>query len=107
MVQPGGKPLSPPVRQEAKDYPKAANGEPPFVSGTNSQSQPIRCEGDDCFSYGLNPKVASVFQEGVDLPCPTPVPQHAPFNYKQCLDYKYSQTLDGKTVDGHIIIVKP
>jgi hypothetical protein len=92
---------------DPKDYPTAVHGEPPFVNGANSTTQTVPCTGADCFSYGLNDKVTALFKSGAVLPCPTPVPNNGPLDYKQCIDYKYSQTLDGDTVDGHIIIVKP
>ena len=57
---------------DPKDYPTSVNGEPPFVEGTNSQTQTVRCAGGDCFSYGLNDKVAALFKPGAVLPCPRP-----------------------------------
>jgi hypothetical protein len=100
-----GHPLA--IDFDAKDYPTPVKGEPPFVSGTPGKPQSMRCDGDTCFSYGLNPKVAAVFSTPGPLPCPTPMPNHPSLEGKQCLDFKYSQTLDKTTVDGHIIIVSP
>ncbi len=94
---------------EEKNYPAKANDEPPFESGQKGKSQQISCPEGTCFSYHLNKNVVALFSSSNDLPCPAdlppPPPGHKP--YTQCLDYKYSQTLDDKTEDGRIIIVKP
>lgn len=97
------------IKFEATDYPAPAKGEPPFIGGANGQSQAIQCNVDTCFSYGLNPNVAALFNAAYSLPCGQNVPAPPPGQpaYTQCLEYKYWQTLDTETVDGHIIIVKP
>jgi len=94
---------------DSKDYPAKSKGEPPFEKGQNGKPQQIPCPNGTCFSYHLNKNVVALFNDSNDLPCPPdmppPPPGHKP--YTQCLDYKYSQTLNGTTEDGRIIIVKP
>jgi len=74
---------------KAANYPKAADGQPPFIMGAPNQDQSMTCKDGACFSYDVNPALAGVFQQHPEL---------------TELRYPYDQMLGAKSADGMIII---
>ena len=76
---------------KATAFPKAADGQPPFIMGAPNQDQSMSCKDGVCFSYDINPALAGVFQHHPEI---------------RELRYAYDQKLSAKGADG-MIIIKP
>ncbi|HTR02832.1 MAG TPA: hypothetical protein VMN82_06510 [Thermoanaerobaculia bacterium] len=80
------------IRFPHDKYPPDAQRQPPFVNGKVGEDQVIQCEGETCFSYGINKALNDIFNS-------------FPPGKERTFTYEYIQTLDDKTpADGRIII---